>query len=80
MSARSRRLTPPQGDDDPEVRFSIDEEAYSSDTKLVLHRGREDVPFRVDDADEATFEGTGTMPEWCDAAIHRLGLTLDATE
>lgn len=79
MSVDRQRLTPPKNDDDTEVRFSIDEAASDGDTKLVLERGRERVPFRVDDGDEATFEGVGEVPEWCVAVISRLGLTLDAT-
>ncbi|MFC7135480.1 hypothetical protein [Halobaculum litoreum] len=79
MSTRDRVLSPQDTDDDaPEIRFSIDEEAYRSDeVRLTLHRGNDRERFRVTDEEEAIYEGAGFVPAWCEATVQRLGLHLD---
>ncbi|QZX99819.1 hypothetical protein [Halobaculum rubrum] len=79
MSTRDRVLSPQDTDDDaPEIRFSIDEEAYQSDeVGLTLWRGNGRERFRVTDEDEAIYEDAGVEPTWCEVTIRRLGLHLD---
>ncbi|MFC7096075.1 hypothetical protein [Halobaculum marinum] len=79
MSTRDRVLSPQDTDDDaPEIRFSIDEEAYhASEVGVTLRRGDDHERFRVTDEDEAIYEGSGFVPAWCEATVQRLGLHLD---
>ncbi|MFC6785387.1 hypothetical protein [Halobaculum halobium] len=79
MSTSDRVLGSQDSDDDaPEVRFSIDKDDFrSSEVELTLRRGNERERFRVTDDDVAIYEGTGGMPTWCKATVHRLGLHLD---
>lgn len=80
MLAHQRSLTPPENTANYEVQFTIDDETYSgTKTKLVVARGHERVPFRVDEDDEATLEGTGELPNWCAAVLDRLELSLNTT-
>ena len=80
MSTETRVLVSEDTDEDePEVRFSIDDEAFrSGEVGLTLERGNESEQFRVTDADEAIYEGAGGVPTWCEGSIRRLGLYLDA--
>jgi hypothetical protein len=78
MSASDRVLSPQDSDDDePEVRFSIDENEFrSGEVALTLRRGNERERFRVTDDELAIYEGIGGVPTWCEATVRRLGLHL----
>ncbi|QZP37060.1 hypothetical protein [Halobaculum magnesiiphilum] len=79
MSTSDRVLVPQDSDDDePEVRFDIDENEFrSGEVELTLRRGNERERFRVTDDDVAIYEGTCGMAAWCESMIRRLGLHLD---
>jgi len=82
MSTSDRVLSPQDSDDDdePEIRFSIDENEFrSGEVELTLRRENERERFRVTGDEVAIYEG-GSMPAWCEGATRRLGLHLDVME